>query len=144
MARLPAPLGGALVLDAQGLTKLAAGDPLTRYRFEAAKRRRGNVVTAASTLPEVLRGGPKDALLYRVLNRITVVKIEKDQGRSAGELLGRTGLTGHRCALDALLAVVAMAQPGPVVLLTSDPNDMAMLTEEPERPQAERIAIIRI
>ncbi len=62
----------------------------------------------------------------------------------AGELLGRTGLSGHRCALDALVATVALAQPRPVVLLTSDIGDMARLTEEPERSQRERIAVIRI
>jgi hypothetical protein len=28
-----------------------------------------------------------------------------------------------------------------VVLLTSDPRDLAKLTDEPERPKAERIAV---
>jgi hypothetical protein len=65
-------------------------------------------VTAASTLAEIRRGGPTDAALHRVLNRITFVPVGKDHGRPAGELLGRTGLAGHRCALDALLAAVAL------------------------------------
>src|ERR1022692_42813 len=51
---------------------------------------------------------------------------------------------GHRCALDALLAVVALAQPRPVLLLTSDITDMARLTEEPDRPSAERIVIVGV
>jgi hypothetical protein len=49
------------------------------------------VLTAASTLAEILRGGARDATLYRVLNRITVVPVGKDHGRAAGELLGHTG-----------------------------------------------------
>jgi predicted nucleic acid-binding protein len=144
MAGLPAQVGGALVLDAEGLVKLASGESRTRYRFEAARTRHGQVVTAASTLAEVLRGGPKDALLHRVLNKITVVPIDKAYGRAAGELLGRTGLSGHRCALDALLAAVALSQPRPVVLLTSDPDDLARLTEEPDREKAQRIAVLRV
>lgn len=144
MAGLQPRIGGALVLDAEGIVKLATGDRATRQRFEAARDRRGLVVTAASTLAEVLRGGPRDAALHRVLNRITVVPIDKPHGRIAGELLGRTGLSGHRCALVALLAAVASAQPRPVVMLTSDPDDLAQLTEEPDRPRAERVAVIRV
>lgn len=132
------------MLDAEGLVKLAGGDRVTRDRFEAARRRRSHVVTAASTLTEVLRGGAGDAGLHRVLGRMTVIPVDKEIGRSAGELLGRTGLSGHRCALDALLAVVALAQPRPAVLLTSDPADLVRLTEEPGLPQAQRIRVIRV
>lgn len=132
------------MLDADGLSKLAAGDRGAQNRFEAARVHRSRVITAASTLTEVLRGGPKDAAVHRWLKLVTVVPLDKDFGRAAGELLGRCGLSGHRCALDALLAVVALAQPRPVVLLTSDPRDLAKLTDEPERPKAERIAVIRV
>jgi hypothetical protein len=43
-----------------------------------------------------------------------------------------------------MLAVVALAQPRPALLLTSDPDDMARLTEESDRTKRERIAIIRV
>lgn len=132
------------MLDAEGIVKFATGDARTLQRLEAAWQRESQVVTAASTLAEVLRGGTRDANLHRVLSRITVVPIDKSLGRNAGELLGRTGMSGHRCALDALLAVVALEQVRPVVLLTSDPDDMARLTEEPDRPKAERIAVLRV
>jgi hypothetical protein len=39
---------------------------------------------------------------------------------------------------------VALRQPRPVVLLTSDPVDLAKLTEEPGRPMGERVAVIRV
>jgi predicted nucleic acid-binding protein len=133
-----------LVLDAEGLVKLAAQHPAVYTRVKAARVRNGNVVTAASTLAEVMRGGPKDARLHQVLRRITVIPIDKQVGRAAGELLGRTGLSGHRRALDALLAVVALEQPRPVILLTSDPNDLVRLTEETDRRRAERVAVARI
>ena len=137
-------IGGTLVLDADGLSKLAAQDRGAYKRFEAARAHRGKIVTAASTLTEVLRGGPKDAAVHHWLKLITVIPLDKEYGRAAGELLGRTGLSGHRCALDALLAAVALAQPRPVVLLTSDPRDLEKLTEEPGRPKAERIAVVTV
>jgi predicted nucleic acid-binding protein len=142
MARLRGGVGGALVLDAEGIVKLARGDLLTRNRYEAARSRRGSIVTAATTLAEVLRGEPRDAAMHRVLARITVVPVDERLGRAAGELLGRAGLSGHLHAL-ALLAVVALNQPRPVVLLTSDPGDLSRLTQEPERPARERIAVVR-
>jgi predicted nucleic acid-binding protein len=82
--------------------------------------------------------------MHRMLGRLTVLPIDEPQGRAAGELLGRTGLSGHRCALDALLAVIALDQPGPVVVLTSDPKDLGRLTEEPGRPRAKRVKVVRV
>ena len=144
MARPRRVADGALVLDAQGLVKLAAGDPAVRALVQTAHRRYDNVVTAASTLTEVLRGGAADARMHRILQRVTVASIDQAAGRKAGELLGATGLTGHRCTVDAMLAVVALAQPRPALLLTSDPDEMARLTEEPGRSKRERIAVIKI
>lgn len=144
MARLRDGVGGTLVLDAEGLVKLANDNLAAMSRVKKANSRNAAIVTAATTLTEVLRGGPRDAALHRVLRKVKVVSIRPDQARAAGELLGRTGLSGHRYALDALLAVVAMSQPRPVVLLTSDTDDMAKLTEEPGRPAKERVAVVRI
>jgi predicted nucleic acid-binding protein len=126
------------------LVKLATGHPLAVSLARDTYLADADVVTSASTLAEVLRGGPKDAPVHRALSRVTVVPIGPERGRAAGELLGRTGLSGHRCALDALLAVVALEQPRPVILLTSDPNDLARLTEETGRRKAERVAVARI
>jgi predicted nucleic acid-binding protein len=109
-----------------------------------ARDRNGEVVTAASTLAEVVRGRRDDASVHRVLKRITVVPIDPAHGRAAGELLGRTGLSGSKYAVDALVAAVALRRARPAVLLTSDPKDMEALTDEPERPRAERIAIIAV
>jgi len=137
-------VGGALLLDAEGLVKLADGNHFAVSFARDAHDRNGRVITAASTIAEVLRGGPRDAKLHRVLNQVRVVPIDKALGRAAGELLGRAGLSGHRCTIDALLAAVALGQPRPVVLLTSDPDDLARLTDEPGRPRAERIAVVRV
>jgi predicted nucleic acid-binding protein len=144
MARPRRVTNGALVLDAQGLVKLAAGDPVVRALVQTAHQRYNNVVTAASTLAEVLRGSDADARIHRILQRVAVSSIDREAGRKAGELLGGTGLSGHRCAMDAMLAVVALAQPRPALLITSDPDDLARLTEEPNRSKRERIAVIKV
>jgi len=140
----PQGVGGTLVLDAQGLVKFAAGDPAVRALARKAYERYEQVVTAASTLAEVLRGRAEDARIHRVLQRVSVASIDKELGREAGELLGATGMSGHRYTVDALLAVVALAQPRSVVLVTSDPKDMARLTEEPERAKNQRIAVLKV
>jgi predicted nucleic acid-binding protein len=75
---------------------------------------------------------------------MSIVPVDEQHARSAGELLGRAGLSGHRCALDAMLATVALAQPRPVVLLTSDPGDLSRLTEEPGRPRREQVLIVQL
>ena len=137
-------VGGTLVLDSEGLVQLANGSPLAVSLARDTYQSRAEVVTSAPTLAEVLRGRPEDAPVHRILSRVTVVPIGAEQGRAAGELLGRTGLSGHRCALDALLAVVALAQPRPVIVLTSDTDDMRRLTEEPGLRKAERIEIALI
>jgi predicted nucleic acid-binding protein len=136
----------SVVLDAQALSKLAAGDEDMRALYLEASRRDGKVrlFTAASTLAEVLRGGPRDAAVHRVLTAIHVADVTQQVGRKAGELLGATGMSGHRCALDALLAAVALAQDRPVVLATSDPGDLTRLTEEPDRDKRNRIAVIAV
>jgi predicted nucleic acid-binding protein len=144
MARLQGGIGGTLVLDAEGLSKLAHGQLGALARAKQAYARDAAVVTAATTLTEVLRGGPGDAPIHRILRKIMVVPIDSRQARAAGELLGRAGLSGHRCALDAITAVVALAQEKPAVVLTSDASAMAKLTEEPTRKKQERVSVVRI
>jgi predicted nucleic acid-binding protein len=136
-------VGGTLVLDSEGLCRLAAGDGRTRGYMDSARARGARVAVSAITLTETLRGGPRDATVHRVLSRITVVPVTAAIARGAGELLGMNGLSGHRCAIDAVIAATALDMERPVVLLTSDPDDMSRLVEEPGRPRRHRIAVVR-
>ena len=95
-------------------------------------------------MTEALRGGSRDAAVHRVLARIIVISVNEGIARRAGELLGAAGLSGHRCAIDAVVAATALAMDRPVVLLTSDPDDLDKLVEEPERPKAQRIVVVRV
>jgi predicted nucleic acid-binding protein len=144
VARRPLGAPGTLVLDCEGLVKLAAGDQRARAFLESARERRARVVVSAVTLTEVLRGGPRDAPLHQVLSRITVQSVSPELGRRAGELLGSTGLSGHRCAVDAIVAATALDVARPVVLLTSDPDDLNRLVEEPSRSKDERVVVVHV
>ena len=135
--------GGTLVLDAEGLSKLAAGDPRVRGYLDSARARGARVAVSAVTLTESLRGGPRDAV-YRVLAKITIVPVTAAIARRAGELLGTTGLSGRRCAIDAAVAATALDLERPVVLLSSDPDDMNRLVEEPGRPKAQRVVVVHV
>ena len=129
---------------AGGAGPIAAGNSRAVSFAKDAYDLQAPVIVAASTLAEVLPGGGRDSDVHRVLRRIDVSPIDKTKARAAGELLGRLGLSGHENALDALVAVVALAQPRPVVLLTSHTDDMTRLTHEAGRPARERIAVVRI
>jgi predicted nucleic acid-binding protein len=136
--------GGTLVLDAEGLSKLARGDARVRGYLDSARARGAKVAVSAITLTEALRGGPRDAAVHRVLARITIVPVTAAIARRAGELLGTAGLSGHRCAIDAVVAATALDLERPVVLLSSDPDDMNRLIEEPERPKPQRVVVVRV
>ncbi len=137
-------VGGTLVLDSEGLSKLATGDARARAYLDSARARRAQAVTSAITLTETLRGGSRDTNVHRVLSRITILPVTAQIARQAGELLGATGLPGHRCAIDAVVAATALGLERPIVLLTSDPDDMSRLVEEPDRPKAERIVVVHV
>ncbi len=119
-------VGGTLVLDADGITKAAANDPHVQAFLATARKRDARVVVSAITLAEVLRGGRRDADVYRVLNRVTHVPVSSALARTAGGLLGSTGISD--ATVDAVVAATALAEPTPVVLLTSDLHDLCRLT----------------
>lgn len=144
MARRRIAAGGTLILDSEGLSKLSAGDARTRGYLDSARDRGARVTVSAIALTEALRGGPRDAAVHRVLARITVVPVTEAIARRAGGLLGTTGLSGHRCAIDAVVAATALDMERPAVLLTSDPDDLNKLVEEPDRPKAKRVAVVHV
>lgn len=43
-----------------------------------------------------------------------------------------------------MVAVVALAQPRPVVLLTSDIRELQLLTAEPDRLASQKIAVVPV
>lgn len=116
------------VLDSEGVSKLADDHPEVVSYLRRARERQASVVTSAATLAEVLRGTPRDAAVHRVLKKIEIVPLTRELGRSAGALLGASGLP-PTSTIDAMVAATALDQTRPVVILTSDPRDLSALVE---------------
>ncbi|MDN3352872.1 PIN domain-containing protein [Actinomadura sp. DC4] len=128
MAKQGILLARTLVLDCEGLSKAALNDRIMQLHLMHAARRSTNVVVSAVTLTELLRGGPRDAAIHRVVKRMNVKDLTPELARHAGELLGTQGFTAE-ASIDAMVAATALAEPRPVVILTSDPKDLRALTE---------------
>jgi predicted nucleic acid-binding protein len=121
-------LARTFVLDSEGVSKLAEDHPELVSYVANARKRQASVIASAVTLTEVLRGSPRDAAVHRILKRVEIIPLTRDLGRSAGELLGASGLP-PTATIDAMVAATALDQPRPVVILTSDPRDLGALVE---------------
>ena len=117
----------ALVLDSQGLSLWMDRDRRVMRLLEQAERDGADIAIAAVTIIEVSHGGVDGARLNWLLSRVRVESVNRDSARRSADLLKRVGLHGHAHAIDAMVAEVALRLPGPVVVLTSDVDDMVRL-----------------
>lgn len=81
-----------------------------------------HLTVPAACIAEAWRGGPRGATLARLLRFVTVEPLDVGLARTAGELLGATGM---KDAVDA--SVVASAARRGDVVLTSDAGDISKL-----------------
>jgi predicted nucleic acid-binding protein len=125
--RTPAAPGGTLVLDSEGLAKAVRRDREVTAWLALARADDLRVITSAAILVEVAHPGINRPALEWTLSRIVVEPVTGHVARRAMAILGTAGLHGHKYAIDAMLAATALAAPGPVTLLTSDPDDLSLL-----------------
>lgn len=118
----------AVVLDATAITVASDERSEVRRLLRRWADEGVDLVVAAATLTEVLRGHPRDAFIHRLLSSLKVRVIDEDLGRAAGERIGRTKVRGNT-TLDALVAEVASSLPRPVVVLTADYDDITALVD---------------
>ncbi|MFJ4875485.1 PIN domain-containing protein [Streptomyces sp. NPDC088745] len=126
---MTAPLVGNLVLDCQGLSKLVGDDREVTALVRRARDHGARVVTSAMTAVEARNPTVKQPRFDWVLSRIEIEPVTEDTAREASALLAAAGLHGHKYAIDAVLTATALQQPGPVVVLTSDPDDLRTLSD---------------
>lgn len=127
MTRSPAVPGGTLVLDSEGLAKAVLRDRTITAWLALARSDDLRVITSAATLVEVVHPRINRPALEWTLSRLVVEPITEPIARHAATLLADAGLHGHKYAIDAMLAATALAAPGPVTILTSDPEDLTTL-----------------
>lgn len=133
-------MSGALVLDSEGLAKAVRRDREVHEWLTAARGADLPVVTSAAVLVEVIHPKINDAALRWTLSRLRVEPVTQALSQSAAALLRDTGLHGHKYAIDAMLCATALAQPGGrVTILTSDVEDVEMLTVKHGRVVAEKV-----
>ncbi|OKI24550.1 PIN domain-containing protein [Streptomyces sp. CB03911] len=127
MARRRLSHEGTLVLDSEGLSKLL-NDHERAVALVAEARKRGmEVVISALTIIEAAHGHIDQARLRWILSGLRIVQVGDEEARAASAMLIAAGLHGHKYAIDAAVAEMALRQQRPVVLLTSDIDDMTKL-----------------
>lgn len=127
MAPNPHRPNGTLVLDSEGLAKAVLQDRSVTRWLVLARAEDSRVITSAATLVEVIHPRINRAALDWRLSQITIAPVEEHTAREAARLLAEAGLHGHRHAIDAMLCATALAAPGPITILTSDPDDLRKL-----------------
>ncbi|GGY94208.1 DNA-binding protein [Streptomyces nitrosporeus] len=133
-------MSGALILDSEGLAKAVQRDREVHEWLAAARDADLPVITSAAVLVEVIHPRINDAALKWTLSRLRVEPVTQTLAQSAAGLLRAAGLHGHKYAIDAMLCATALAQPGRrVTILTSDVEDVTMLTADYPRVNAEKV-----
>ncbi|MEW2071107.1 type II toxin-antitoxin system VapC family toxin [Streptomyces sp. NPDC007346] len=118
----------SLVLDAEALSLLLRNDRGMAARIEASRRAGAPVLVSALTIVEAVQGKTGLARLKWVLSRLQVEPVSQEDSLTAVALLRDAGgLHGHKYAIDALVAALALRVPGPVIVLTSDRDDWSKL-----------------
>lgn len=120
----------SIVLDAEALSALARGQQRMQAWATVARRTDSTLHASTLTLAEVTDGTSRDAGVRRIAKAIRLEVVTADIGYEAGRL--RAGAAGTRrkrrdLTVDAVVAATALALPGPVVVLTSDQNDLRRL-----------------
>jgi predicted nucleic acid-binding protein len=84
------------------------------------------------TLTEVTDGTARDVNVRRVVNAMRVLPVTDAIGYSAGRLrhtATRTRRKARDLTVDAVVAATALTLANPVVVLTSDPDDLRLLLQ---------------
>ncbi|MDT9695625.1 DNA-binding protein [Streptomyces sp. P17] len=116
-----------VVLDSQGLSGWIAQDRKILAMFQVFHAMGADFVIGANTIVEVSHTRVNLPRLRWALSRVKVGPVTEGAAKASAELLKAAGLHGHKYAIDATVAEVALRQPGPVAMLTSDVDDMARL-----------------
>ena len=115
------------MLDSEGLAKAVLRAREVTQWLALARADDLRVVTSAATVVEVTHPRLSRPALEWTLSRVVVEPVTEPIARRATAILAEAGLHGHRHAIDAMLSATALAAPGPVTVLTSDPEDIATL-----------------
>lgn len=129
--------GQVYLLDSKGLSQWVGGDRRMGARIKDADRSDIPVVTTSMTLIEAYHSKLHRPAWRWALSRLRVEPVTEQIANAAIDLLQDAGLHGHKYAIDAALAAVALRQPGRVTIFTSDEEDMRKLC-------GDRVALVKL
>jgi len=129
--------GQVYLLDSEGLSQWVRGDRRMGLRLKDAARSDIPVVTTSMTLVEAYHTKLHRPAWRWALSRLRVEPVTEQIADDAIDLLQDAGLHGHKYAIDAALAAVALRQPGQVTIFTSDEDDMRKLC-------ADRVVVVKL
>lgn len=128
MARSRSKLSaGTLVLDCEGLVKWCAADRRVTALVREAQDNDFRVVVSALTPIEAQDVRTKTDRLRWYLSRLRIEPVSEEISMAAIELLRAQEWHGHKYAIDAVVAATALHAVKPVIILTSDQDDMTQL-----------------
>lgn len=129
--------GQIYLLDSEGLSQWVRGDRRMGLRLKDAHRSDIPVVTTSMALVEAYHGKIHRPAWRWALSRLRVEPVTEQIANAAIDLLQDAGLHGHKYAIDAVLAAVALRQSGRVTIFTSDEDDMRQLC-------GDRVVIVKL
>jgi hypothetical protein len=128
MARTRSRLSaGTVVLDCEGLARWCEADQRVTAIVREAQDSDFRVVVSAMTPIEAQDVRVKNDRLKWYLSRLKIEPVTEDICARAIELLRAAHLHGHKYAIDAVVAATALGAAKPVMVLTSDEDDMYKL-----------------
>ena len=128
MARAQSRLSaGTLVLDSEGLSKWCAADQRVTALVRQAQDSDFRVIVSALTPIEAYDMRSKNDRFRWYLSRVKIEPVSDDIAFHAIELLHEAGLHGHKYVIDAVVAATVLRAAKPVIVLTSDVDDMEKL-----------------
>lgn len=116
-----------MILDAGALIAIAKNDRRMIARLLAAHEEDEELMTHPMVVAQAWRDGRRQAGLARMLRGTTIVPLDDELGRRAGELLGKARTSDP---VDA--AVVLIARDGEAIV-TSDRDDIQHLARAAKR-----------
>jgi hypothetical protein len=128
-----------VILDADGLSKLARRDRVVRAMIEQEVRDADSIlIVPVIVATQALTHANLNAVREVLAAAHEVVPVDLDRAQEASALMSATGLFDP---VDALVAVEALRRV-PSIVITSDPGDLRTLLDTDERGR--RVAVWRV
>jgi predicted nucleic acid-binding protein len=120
----------SILLDSEALSALARGERRMQAWAVVARRTDSALFASTVVLAEATDGTARDAGVRRAAKTLRLLPVTDAIGYLAGGLRAAAGRSRRKprdLTVDAIVAATALSLPGRAVVLTADPEDIALL-----------------